>query len=78
MEHAAACTGEIQSHPGMVGTEVFGDGALAVNQEGVPTALLGQGCLVSLCHKAVQLTLLCAHHLHILKGRENSPEVVSA
>lgn len=59
------------AHLGVVGAEVFGDSTLAIHQEGVPAPLLGQGCLVAFCHKPVQLTLLGAHNLHILKqGRE--------
>lgn len=52
----------------MVGAAVLGHGTLAVHQEAVPAALLGQGCLVSLSDEGVQLGLLTADGLHKLMG----------
>lgn len=52
----------------MVGAAVLGHGTLAVHQEAVPAALLGQGCLVSLSDEGVQLGLLTADCLHKLVG----------
>lgn len=50
----------------MVGAAVLGHGALAVHQEAVPAALLGQGRLVTLGDEGVQLGLLAADGLHKL------------
>lgn len=51
----------------MVGAAVLGHSTLAINQEAVPAALLGQSCLVTLSDEGVQLSLLTADSLHKLK-----------
>lgn len=59
------------SHLAVVGTAVLGYGTLTVHQEAVPPPLLGQCVLVALGDVAVQLALLIADGLHILRrGRE--------
>lgn len=50
----------------MVGAAVLGHGALAVHQEAVPAALLGQGRLVTLGDEGVEFGLLAANGLHKL------------
>lgn len=47
----------------MICTAVLGHGTLAVHQEAVPAALLGQSCLVPLSDEGVQLRLLTADGL---------------
>ena len=61
-------------HLSMVGAAVLGHGALAVHEEAVAAALLGQRRLVALGDEGVQLTLLAADGLHKLppqRHREN-------
>jgi hypothetical protein len=50
----------------MVGAAVLGHGALAVDQEAVPAALLGQRRLVALSDEGIQFALLAADGLHKL------------
>lgn len=60
-----------RGHLAVVGTAVLGYGTLAVHQEAVPPPLLGERVLVALSDVAVQLALLVADGLHILRtGRE--------
>ena len=54
----------------VVGAAVLGHSALAVHQEAVPPPLLGQGVLVALGDVAVQLALLIADGLHVLRERK--------
>lgn len=59
------------SHLAVVGTAVLGYGTLTVHQEAVPPPLLGQSVLVALSDVVVQLALLVADGLHILRrGRK--------
>lgn len=59
------------SHLAVVGTAVLGHGTLTVHQEAVPPPLLGQSVLVALSDVVVQLALLVADGLHILRrGRK--------
>lgn len=62
----------------VVGTAVLGHGALAVHQEAVPAALLGQSCLVSLGDEGVQLSLFAADGLHELTGKGAKTNQVKA
>lgn len=60
----------------MVSAAVLGHGALAVHQEAVPAALLGQRRLVSLGDEGVQLGLLAADGLHeLMRERGETSEV---
>ena len=63
---------DARTYLAVVGTAVLGHGTLAVDQEAVPAALLGQGRLVAVSDEGVQLSLLAADGLHKLKGTERS------
>lgn len=62
----------------VVSAAVLGHGALAVHQEAVPAALLGQSRLVSLSDEGVQLSLLAADGLHKLTGKGAKSNQVKA
>lgn len=61
----------VSSHLAVVGTAVLGYGTLTVHQEAVPPPLLGQSVLVALSDIAVQLALLIADGLYILRRERN-------
>lgn len=63
------------THLAVVGAAVLGHGALAVHQEAVPAAFLGEGRLVSLGDEGVQLGLLAADGLHELEGEKTKRRV---
>lgn len=56
----------VATYLAVVSAAVLGHGALAVHQEAVPAALLGESRLVPLGDEGVQLSLLAADGLHKL------------
>lgn len=57
------------THLGVVGGGVLGHGALLLHQEAEPPPLLGESRLVAVGHVALQLALLVADGIDVLRGR---------